>query len=93
MVDNVDPLDLRIGDLLSRERNRIGIIVGFPSDRGVEINGGRPGAAAGPDAIRHALYKMTPGSPEMAHLWKQIGDVGDVQIAGDVSRDQEMLAE
>ncbi|HUR41683.1 MAG TPA: formimidoylglutamase [Verrucomicrobiae bacterium] len=34
-------------------------ILGCPQDEGVRRNGGRPGAAQGPAAIRRALYKMT----------------------------------
>ncbi len=33
---------------------------GYPDDRGVDRNGGRTGAAEGPDQIRGLLYKMTP---------------------------------
>lgn len=36
------------------------VVVGYPDDRGVDRNGGRIGAAEGPDEIRRHLYKMTP---------------------------------
>jgi len=91
--------DPRIGELVRNPANQLGarnpiaVVVGFPSDRGVEINGGRPGARGGPDAIRQMLYKMAPGSSEMSQVWERIADIGDVQIAGDVAHDQEMLAE
>jgi formiminoglutamase len=37
-------------------------IAGYPDDEGISINGGRPGAAAGPDRIRKYFYKMTPSA-------------------------------
>lgn len=36
------------------------VILGYPDDRGVDRNGGRSGAAEGPDTIRKYLYRMTP---------------------------------
>lgn len=35
------------------------VVAGYPDDEGIKINGGRPGAASAPDAIRRPLYKMT----------------------------------
>lgn len=35
-------------------------ILGYPDDEGIALNGGRPGAHAGPAEIRRFLYKMTP---------------------------------
>lgn len=36
------------------------VLLGFPQDAGVRRNGGRPGAADAPAAIRHWLYRLTP---------------------------------
>lgn len=36
------------------------VVIGFPDDEGIHLNGGRPGAQAGPRQIRSFLYKMTP---------------------------------
>ncbi len=36
------------------------VLLGFPIDEGVRRNGGRIGAAGGPDAIRAWLYRLTP---------------------------------
>jgi formiminoglutamase len=36
------------------------VLIGYPDDEGIQINGGRVGAALGPDAVRKPLYKMTP---------------------------------
>lgn len=83
--------DVRVGHLLgSSEEPPLVVIVGFPSDRGVALNGGRPGAAEGPAAIRNAFYRLTPGSA--AALYKRVVDAGDVQVSGDVAADQEVLA-
>ena len=37
------------------------VLLGFPVDEGVKRNGGRVGAAGGPDAIRACLFRLTPG--------------------------------
>ncbi|HET6528815.1 MAG TPA: formimidoylglutamase [Balneolaceae bacterium] len=69
-------------------------IIGFPSDEGVKRNGGRPGAAKAPDAIRKQLYKMTPPAQShepFVHLLNETVDAGNVQISGDVEADQEAL--
>lgn len=54
--------DPRLGELaqskLSPETDIL--IAGYPDDEGIQINGGRPGAALGPDKIRQHFYKMTP---------------------------------
>jgi formiminoglutamase len=36
------------------------VVAGYPDDEGIRLNGGRPGAAYAPPAIRRWLYKMTP---------------------------------
>nr|WP_168583833.1 formimidoylglutamase [Gephyromycinifex aptenodytis] len=51
-------------------------LVGFASDEGVRRNGGRPGAAAGPDALRAAL------APLALHTDVPIGDAGTVTVCG-----------
>lgn len=40
--------------------NGANILAGYPDDEGIQINGGRPGAAKAPDTVRKYLYKMTP---------------------------------
>lgn len=90
--------DLRIGQLLGRrlegaEQARIAII-GYPSDEGVSRNGGRSGAAAAPDAIRKALFKLTPDPRQydaFVDLVEHTLDVGNVVLDEDLEEDQEQL--
>jgi formiminoglutamase len=64
-----DPNDPRLGDLvwpvdggLEKMPGEIRIaLVGFPEDRGIAANGGKKGAAGGPEAIRRSFYRLTPG--------------------------------
>ncbi|WP_406631118.1 formimidoylglutamase [Amycolatopsis sp. WGS_07] len=63
-------------------------LIGFASDAGVRRNGGRPGAQAGPDAIRQALASFAI-QPEFV-----IRDAGDVVVEGDaLEAGQENLGE
>lgn len=89
--------DPRVGQLIGRKctpETAEVVIVGFPSDEGVRINGGRAGASDGPAEIRTALYKMTPDAraPEQfIEVLRHTFDLGDVNVSGDVARDQEVL--
>ncbi len=91
--------DPRLGRWLAANRSAEGarvVLVGFPSDEGVRRNGGRPGAADGPDAIRRALYKLTPDAehPDLfADLLDRTADLGDVPVTGDVEVDQQRLGD
>jgi formiminoglutamase len=90
--------DPRVGQLLGRaladgDMPRA-VILGFPSDEGVRRNGGRPGAAGGPAAIREMLHRFTPGADdpgECAALLERTRDLGDLVVSGDLRRDQELL--
>jgi formiminoglutamase len=64
-------------------------IAGYPDDEGVSINGGRPGAAAGPDRIRKYFYKMTPSawSSETPNIF----DEGNLHIEGPLAERHENL--
>lgn len=61
-----DPLDSRLGEIFKNTEieNAKGsnsfALLGYPDDDGIALNGGRTGAALGPDKIRQFLYKMTP---------------------------------
>ncbi len=91
------PDDPRLGHLLGRllaagDTPRA-VILGFPSDEGVRRNGGRPGAAQGPSAVRSILYRLTPDSrsESSADLIGRTQDLGDLEISGDVEADQDNL--
>lgn len=57
-----DPNDQRLGDRVSSDPAAYAaaqvVILGCPQDEGVRRNGGRPGAAEGPAALRSALYRL-----------------------------------
>jgi formiminoglutamase len=56
-------------------------IIGFPSDVGVSRNGGRPGAAHGPSAIRKILGRMTPDAQNpdaFVSVLERSVDLGDI---------------
>ncbi|MBE2186803.1 MAG: formimidoylglutamase [Rhodothermales bacterium] len=89
--------DPRLGRWLASNRldeaTRVAL-VGFPSDEGVRRNGGRVGAAAGPSALRTALYRLTPdarNAEAFAALLERTVDLGDVPVTGDLERDQDAL--
>lgn len=94
-----EPNDLRMGHLLGKGLGRneapMVVLLGFPSDEGVRRNGGRVGAAAGPDAIRSALYRMAPDprAERFEELLRRTRDVGDLEVSGDVETDQRHLGD
>lgn len=80
-----DPMDPRLGDLVkpvsadldgSLKSARIAII-GVPEDRGIAANGGKLGAASGPNAIRRAFYRLTPGFGSDFDGFSMV-DMGDI---------------
>ncbi len=90
--------DPRLGQLLGRKLDRPQdarvVLLGFPSDEGVRLNGGRPGAAQGPEKIRAALRPLTPDArcfDAFVDLVEHTADLGDVAVTGDVEQDQERL--
>jgi formiminoglutamase len=70
--------DPRMGDSAGRAADAYAsadvVLLGCPQDEGVRRNGGRPGAAAAPDAIRDRLYRLVsvPGV--------RLFDLGDTLI-------------
>jgi formiminoglutamase len=94
------PSDPRLRDLLGRALSPgdtpLVSLIGFPCDQGVTRNNGRAGAADAPVAIRHRLGRLTPDAeaPEaFRHVVERTADHGDVEITGDLERDQEQLAQ
>ncbi len=79
-----DPKDLRLGDLVKSKTtedlvvNNAFAILGYSDDEGIRLNGGRIGAAEGPQKIREFLYKMTP--PSTSDL-PALADMGDISLA------------
>ncbi len=89
------PDDERVGSLLARnaqETARVALL-GFPCDAGVTRNGGRQGAAAAPDRIRHWLYRLTPPAeePAFAELLADTIDLGNVCCGDSLEDDQATL--
>lgn len=70
------------------------VVLGFPCDEGVRRNGGRPGAALAPEAIRRLLYRLTswdvPCNTDLAALTAV--DAGDIR-AGPLEESQVRLGE
>lgn len=76
-----DPNDRRLGELVAYDpaayARAAAVILGCPTDEGVRRNGGRPGAAGAPAAIRRCLYRLgVAGLEELA-----VVDLGDT-VAG-----------
>jgi formiminoglutamase len=74
-----------LGSTLEEERSadeRHFVIAGYPDDEGIRINGGRPGAAHAPDAVRKPLYKMTPPLEPAHTAHTVIWDAGNLKVAG-----------
>jgi formiminoglutamase len=71
------------------------VLLGFPSDIGVQRNGGRVGAADGPRALRSALYRLTPDARDarLEALVRRTRDLGDLPVSGDLEADQRNLGE
>ena len=88
--------DPRVGHLMGdevseRQWPRLAII-GFQCDDGVRRNNGREGAATAPDAIREALYRMTPDlDPAFSRLLARATDFGNLNLKGDLGESQALL--
>ena len=94
------PDDPRIGHLLGEKLANQAtpqvVIMGFPSDEGVRRNGGRVGAAQGPDAFRQVFFRLTPDAADdgpFQELLEHTRDLGNLTISGQVEKDQEILGE
>jgi formiminoglutamase len=82
-----DSEDPRIGELSkSRKLSDLTsaseefVLVGYPDDEGIRINGGRPGAAFAPDQIRTSFYKMTPSV--FSQKTTGVCDIGNLVLMG-----------
>ena len=73
--------DHRLIDIIQKGTSGDVVLLGFPHDSGVTINGGRPGAAKGPEAFRFWLERYgTVQNPECGIDLDSlsIADAGDV---------------
>jgi formiminoglutamase len=65
-----------LGDFVQKNLAQPGVaILGYPDDEGIEINGGRKGAALGPDQIRRWLYRMTPHPKRQLKGFTDLGNL------------------
>ena len=64
-------------------------VLGYPDDEGIRLNGGREGAALGPQEIRRWLYRMAP-HPQRA--LKAYTDLGDLKLENDLGARHETAA-
>ncbi|MFQ5715658.1 MAG: formimidoylglutamase [Nitrospinales bacterium] len=73
--------DKRLGDIIRQgEKGRV-VLLGFPHDEGVALNGGRPGACAGPERFRQRLRRFgAVDNPQMGIDLTDfpIADAGDI---------------
>ncbi len=71
------PDDPRIaGKLVSSVDKADYVVLGYPDDEGIKLNGGRLGSAHGPHEIRKAFYKMTSGTLTQLKIF----DAGNIDI-------------
>ncbi|AGH95291.1 formimidoylglutamase [Pseudobdellovibrio exovorus] len=85
-----DPQDLRLGDLVksstrqdpSLKKNSF-VISGYCDDEGIQLNGGRIGAAEAPLRIRQFLYKMTPPVLDLQSV--TMCDLGNLELASSLA--------
>jgi formiminoglutamase len=76
-------LDATLREVTVTEKNsRHFVLAGYPDDEGIRLNGGRPGAANAPDAVRRPLYKMTPALSSSRPMGFQLWDAGNLSSAG-----------
>ncbi|WP_327078430.1 formimidoylglutamase [Dethiosulfovibrio salsuginis] len=95
-----DPMDPRLGDLVRRVsrdhedalKSAQIAILGVPEDRGIAANGGKQGAALGPEAIRRAFYKLTPGFGVNFDGLSMI-DLGDIPVGETLEETHKALTE
>ena len=103
-----NPDDPRLGDITGRPDevptdDPVGaipdevraVLLGVPQDEGVRRNGGRVGAAAGPEAIRRRFYRLAAYDVERNReipsrfLW----DLGDIDCGGELEEVHRRLSD
>ena len=87
-----DENDPRLGDIVKAVRSpselspQDTVILGYPDNEGIQLNGGRLGAEEGPEYIRRHLYKMTP---EPFGSYPRVVDMGDLKPEKDIKDSHE----
>ncbi len=74
----VTPYEGPAASFLEQVRPTDIVVLGYPDDRGIDRNGGRLGAAEGPDEIRRRLYRLTP-PPQRTTTDLRIWDLGNLR--------------
>lgn len=102
-----DPDDLRFGDVTLQQSGEPSdeviddipssvkvVLVGMPQHIGVVRNGGRPGAAGGPEAIRRAFYRLASYDVETDTRISSgyLYDIGDIDCSGELEEIHDRLA-
>jgi len=87
-----DVNDPRMGEFVRTEEEQYHaadiVILGCPQDEGVRRNGGRPGAADAPDAIRAQFYKLTT-----MNMRRRVLDLGNVSSGSSLEETHDTLTE
>lgn len=87
--------DPRLRDIIGKYSNQPTVqLLGFPSDEGVKINGGRVGASKAPQLIYDELQKLTPHPVHIdrhTKLLKKTDSLTQLNCSGDLYADQKNL--
>lgn len=75
----VTALNLSSAEDLQKIQEPSWVLLGYPDDEGIAMNGGRPGAKEAPAMIRTYFYKMTPSLLKPSK--KSFFDVGNIPIS------------
>lgn len=79
--------DKKLGDSIRQGNDGKVVLLGFPHDKGVEINGGRVGARSGPESFRRYIRRIgTVDNPQMPDILTDfaVTDAGDVPLELDL---------
>jgi len=96
-----DPQDPRLGEYFkpailnsSDIKTDDVVVVGYPDDEGIRMNGGRPGSAEAPKMIRQFLYKMIwPYKEPSARKFLDLGDLNPTDMIENKHEEALQLAE
>jgi formiminoglutamase len=87
--------DPRLKDLIGEKLEKPKVrLIGFPSDEGVKINDGRPGASKAPQLIYEELLKLTPHPSHFDRHLKLLEKTESLTLldcSGDLTSDHDLL--